>query len=185
MLRLTTSQARYQRSHQTSYQQEHHLAWRTVKDLTRKNAISSVRLKGGSANRRLQNWTKHFQSLLGKEAKLLEDHTLPSVPVSERLNININPLTLNEFLTITKQLKSSKAFGPDNIPAFLWKDPHFSTLLLNLCNHTFSSLSLPNQIIPVPKKGELSLSANYRGISDVHCSQDLQQAHTQLSHPLC
>ena len=92
---------------------KHHLAWRTVKDLAGKNATSSVRLKGGSAKRRLENWTKHFQSLLGKEAKLPEDYTLPSVPVSERLNINISPFTLKELLTVTKQLKSSKAFGPD------------------------------------------------------------------------
>ena len=149
---------------------KHHLAWRTVKDLAGKNATSSVRLKGGSAKRRLENWTKHFQSLLGKEAKLPEDYSLPSVPVSERLNINISPFTLKELLTVTKQLKSSKAFGPDNIPALLWKDTHFSTLLLNLCNHTFSSLSPPkiwrtSQIIPVPKKGDLSLATNYRGIS--------------------
>ena len=72
--------------------------------------------------------------------------------------------------TATKQLKSSKAFGPDNIPAIIWKDELFHNLLLNLCNHTFSTNVCPkiwhrSQIIPLPKKGDLSLATNYRGIS--------------------
>ena len=149
---------------------KHHLAWRTVKDLAGKNVTSSVRLKGGSPKKRLESWSKHFQSLLGKEARLPEDYTLPSVQVSEQLNIATSPFTLSELSAVVKQLKSSKAFGPDNIPALLWKDPHFSTILLNLCNHTFSTLTPPkiwrtSQIIPVPKKGDLSLANNYRGIS--------------------
>ena len=85
---------------------KHHLAWRTVKDLAGKNATSSVRLKGGSAKNRLQNWTKHFQSLFGKEAKLPEDYKLPSIQVSEQLNINTSPVTLNELLTVTKIFQS-------------------------------------------------------------------------------
>ena len=140
------------------------------KDLAGKNVTSSVRLKGGSPKKRLESWSKHFQSLLGKEARLPEDYTLPSVQVSEQLNIATSPFTLSELSAVVKQLKSSKAFGPDNIPALLWKDPHFSTILLNLCNHTFSTLTPPkiwrtSQIIPVPKKGDLSLANNYRGIS--------------------
>ena len=34
---------------------KHHLAWKTVKDLAGKNATSTVRLKGGSAKKRLEN----------------------------------------------------------------------------------------------------------------------------------
>ena len=73
-----------------------------------------------------------------------------------------------ELLTANKRLKSSKAFGPDNIPAIIWKDKHFHQLLLNLCNHTFytnicPSIWLKSQLLP--KKGDLSLVTNYRGIS--------------------
>ena len=67
-------------------------------------------------------------------------------------------------------LKSAKAFGPDNIPAIIWKDPIFHNLLLKLCDfcllenqcHTSWRKS---QIIPAPKKGDLSLATFYRGIS--------------------
>lgn len=149
---------------------QHHQAWKTIKDLAGKNATSSVRIKGGSEKKRLENWKMHFQNLLGKEARLPENGTLPSVQISGPLDINTSPFTLSELSTVVKQLKPTKAFGPDNIPALIWKDSHFQTLLLNLCNHTFITHKPPkvwhtSQIIPVPKKGDLSLATNYRGIS--------------------
>ena len=69
-----------------------------------------------------------------------------------------------------KNLKSSKAFGPDNIPAIIWKDDIFHDLLLKLCNFCLINKTCPStwrtsQIIPVPKKGDLTLVTNYRGIS--------------------
>ena len=84
--------------------------------------------------------------------------------------MNTNPFSVYEIEAVIKQLKSSKAFGPDDISALIWKDPNFNTLLLNICSHTFSTHSPPSiwqksQIIPMPKKGDLSLATNYRGIS--------------------
>ena len=92
---------------------KHHLAWKTVKDLAGKNNTSSVRIKGGSAQKRLENWKNHFQNLLGKEARLPDDYTLPTVQVSGPLPINTNQFTLSELKAVIKQLKSSKAFGPE------------------------------------------------------------------------
>ena len=149
---------------------QHHLAWKTIKDLSGKNSGSSVRIKGGSAKKRLENWSNHFENLLGKSAKVPENCTLPTVPVSETLPIETSSFTISELKAATKNLKSSKAFGPDNIPAIIWKDENFHELLLNLCNYTLSTFKSPkiwhqSQIIPMPKKGDLSLVTNYRGIS--------------------
>ena len=77
---------------------------------------------------------------------------------------------MSELKSATKNLKSSKAFDPDNIPAFIWKDEIFHDLLLNFCNNTLSTFQSPkiwhrSQIITRPKKGDLSLVTNYRGIS--------------------
>ena len=43
-------------------------------------------------------------------------------------------------------------------------------MLLDFCNHTFENLTPPSAwltggIIPVPKKGDLTLASNYRGIT--------------------
>ena len=69
------------------------------------------------------------------------------------------------MITVTKELKSFKAFGPDNIPALLWKNATFHNLLRNLSNHTFAALKSTevwpkSQIIPLP-----TLATNYSGIS--------------------
>ena len=82
----------------------------------------------------------------------------------------MTPFTLSEFKAATKQPKPSKVFGPDNIPALIWKDEHFEDLLLNLSNQTFTTNKCPtiwhrSQIIPMPKKGDLSLATHYIGIS--------------------
>ena len=92
-----------------------------MKDLAGKTNTSSVRIKGDSAQKRLENWKNHFQNLLGKEARLPDDYTLPTVHVSGPLPINTSQFTLSELKAGIKQLKSSKAFGPDNIPALIWK----------------------------------------------------------------
>lgn len=92
---------------------QHHLAWKIIKDLAGKNINSSIRIKGGSAEKRLENWSNDFKNLLGNNAKLPENCNLPSVPVSDTLNINISPFTISELKEATKQLKASKAFGPD------------------------------------------------------------------------
>ena len=88
-----------------------------------------------SLKKRLDNWLTHFQNLLGKPAKVPDIDTLPSVPVSDTLNINTSSFTLLELNSATKQLKASHEFGPDN------KNSH--ELLLKLCNHMFHTLNAP------------------------------------------
>ena len=80
----------------------HHLAWKTIKDLSGKNSGSSVRIKGGSAKKRLENWTNHFKNLLGNKAKVPDNCTLPSVPVSDTLPIDTFPFTIKELKSATK-----------------------------------------------------------------------------------
>ena len=147
-----------------------HLAWTAVKELSGKNSISSIQIKGGSSNKRMENWTAHFKHLLGQKPKLPENVSLPRVQISEPLDIVTSPFTLSELRSATKQINSSKAFGPDCIPPIIWKSQMFEEFLLSLCNLCFSEKKCPShwrcaQIIPVPKKGDLSLPTNYRGIS--------------------
>ena len=118
----------------------------------------------------MESWANHFQNILGKSTKVPDNASLPSVPVSATLDINTSHFTIPELKAATKQLKASKLFGADNIPAIIWKDENFHKLLLQLCNHTLSTFKAPkiwhqSQIIAMLKKGDLSFVTNYRGIS--------------------
>ena len=66
---------------------KHPLAWKTVKELSGKNSTSNVSLKGGSAKKHLENWSKN---LLGKKAELPAINTLPSEQIPHNLNIDIS-----------------------------------------------------------------------------------------------
>ena len=91
----------------------------------------------------ISNWQAHFKNLLGKEPKVPANRSLPNVKISDPLNIDTNEFTSSELLTVIKQLKSSKAFGPDNIPAIIWKDNLFHSLLLKLCIFCFINKTCP------------------------------------------
>ena len=105
-------------------------------------------LESASNNSTLKRWftdqtTKHFKNLLGKEPKLPDDISLPRERVSEDLDISTSEFTLPELHAVLKHTKTSKAFGPDNIPPILWKDPEFHSILLEYCNHAFISSVCP------------------------------------------
>ena len=149
---------------------KHQHAWKTVKELSGNNSISSIQIKGGSSKKRMENWTSHFQKLLGEKPKIPDNSLLPRVQISDLLDIDTSLFSLDELRSVTKQISPTKAFGPDYISPIIWKSEAFENILLNLCNFCFSHNVCPSvwrcsQIIPVPKKGDLSLPTNYRGIS--------------------
>ena len=150
--------------------QKHHAAWKTIRELSGKRSKPTTRIKGGSSAKRMSSWYNHFKNLLGKPPKTPTNISLPMEKISDDLDICTSDFYINELKIAIKNLKSSKAFGPDNIPAIIWKDDIFHDLLLKLCNYCLINKTCPtswrtSQIIPVPKKGDLTLVTNYRGIS--------------------
>lgn len=148
---------------------QHSASWKIINEISGDKDHPSIQLKGGSAEKRRENWLKHFQSLLGNPPKVNVD-PLPLFQVSDRLNIPTNPFTLDELEKTTKLFSNNKSSGLDQIPTVLWKDPTFLELLLEFCNHTFENQTPPSAwltggIVPVPKKGDLTSASNYRGIT--------------------
>ena len=154
---------------QASYSNKHSEAWRVINEITGRKERKPAML-AGTPDERTSAWLHHFQNLLGKQPTV-PDTNFDITPVVEGiLPIEVNEFTLEEVESALNQAKSGGAIGLDNIPLELWKSKQFRSHLLEICNRALIQHEIPSQwsmsaIIPIPKKGDLSQPANYRGIS--------------------
>ena len=76
---------------------------------------------------------------------------------------------MEELKSALSKLKSKKAPGLDNIPPEVWKYCNFDNILLGFCNNVYNGNSIDKWtegcILPFPKKGDLGVTDNYRGIT--------------------
>ena len=143
-------------------------AWKVINKVTNRKATTSGKLKGKSPEERNKQWFDHFEKLLGTP-----DNSEPIAnidPVFENLDINQQPFTLQEVREAKKQLREGKAPGEDGIMPEVLKRIDIDDILLKFSNKLLVENDLPDQlavmnIIPVPKKGDLSMTSNYRGIA--------------------
>ena len=80
------------------------------------------------------------------------------------------PFTLDEYRKAKSSIKEGKAWGDDNIAPEVLKQCDLDQIVLDFCNNALLKGKKPDQwstanIIPIPKKGDLSEPMNYRGIS--------------------
>ena len=92
--------------------------------------------------------------------------------------------TLEETLEAIRQMKTNKAAGLDctiTAAALQGGGDAMANVIHSFCAEVYSNLTPPDQwitsvIVPLPKKGDLSLMANYRGnFSVVSSSESIQQ----------
>ena len=66
-------------------------------------------------------------------------------------------------------MSNGKAYGLNNIPPEVWKTGQFNVELLQLYNAVYNQQRINRWnkgcIHPFPKKGDLGLTSNYRGIT--------------------
>ena len=113
----------------------------------------------------LAEWQEYFSSLLNNN-----DGQVPSdlpQPAAQDLSIHDHPPTLEETLEAIRQMKTNKAAGLDcAITAEALQDggDAMADVIHCFCAEVYSNLTPPDQwitsvIVPVPKKGDLSLMA--------------------------
>ncbi|VDP59986.1 unnamed protein product [Schistosoma curassoni] len=114
-------------------------------------------------------WVEHFKELLNRPAPLNPPNN-EAAPT--HLPINVGPPTIEEISMAIRQIKSGKAAEPDNISAEALKaDVAVTAKILNiLFSNIWNEEQVPTywkerHLIKIPKKGNLSMCDNYRGIT--------------------
>jgi len=143
--------------------------WKLINELTGRKPGSHGRIEGGCAEARLQNWSNHFQRLLG-QPPVVTDEDMEIDKISDELNIRTDCFDETELLAAKKNISEGKAFGDDQIAPEILKRVDIDDIMLQFCNDALTLQEIPDQwkninIVPVPKKGNLSKPDNYRGIA--------------------
>ena len=154
----------------SSFSQQHATAWKVLNEVTGRNADTPPAKLKGSPDDRKRQWKEYFSSLLGQPPSVPDTEFIISPVVDHILPIEQGPFTLEELSKALKYTKRGGAVGVDCIPLEIWENPLFSDYLLEVCNIALSDHIKPKQwsqsaIKPIPKKSNVSLLKDHRGIS--------------------
>ena len=109
---------------------------------------------------------EHFQNLLGQPL-VIDDK--PIKKVFDILPIDTNDFIKSELQEAIETTQNNKATGLDGIPAEVWKLDCLKDKLLEVCNKAYNgdvpTIWRKGAILPVPKKGNLGKTTDYRGIT--------------------
>ena len=105
--------------------------------------------------------------MLGQAPLIINIPTKRMIDVE--LHIEKNDFAMKELQIVIKNLINNKASGTDNIPVEVWKAGICNEQLLYICIRVYNQQPIDiwrqSCIIPLPKKGDLRLSTNYRAVS--------------------
>ena len=157
---------------------EHGIAWQIINNIAgdvNKADPPKVRLQNDAIPKTkdelLEGWRDYFASLLNNRNANANPTNYPE-PSKPLQSIKTTPFTRKEIDQAIKESSRKKAPGPDYaLTAEVLKDGgnKIRQILLSICNLVFSECSAHTQwtsslIIPLPKKGNLQLMTNWRGI---------------------
>ena len=138
------------------------IAWQMVNEVSRKKSTVKAKLKVTNQHEQIHLWKQHFKNILGNPLKVT--HQAITRIISKQLNI-----MQEELDSVLRKIKNIKAAGLDEIPPEVWKTRQFNDILLWHCNAVYNQKPIDRWmkggILPFPKKGDLGLTKNYRGIT--------------------
>ena len=156
---------------QSNRTNKHQGSWKLMNEITGRKTAKRAILKGRNKKERVKNWHGYFKELLGKPPKIInENQNINNVLDENELNIKTGPFTNSEYENVRKQIKENKAAGPDGISPEVLKRCEINDIIIGFANKIIINHEKPTQLgesdmIPIPKKGDLSLPSNHRGIS--------------------
>ena len=143
------------------------IAWQTINEVSRRKSTAKAKLKAANQQERIKLWKQHFENLLGNPPKVT--HEPITRIISKQLDIKLGPFTQEELDSVLRKIKNRKAAGLDEILPEVWKTRQFDDILLRHCNAVYNQNPIDRWmkgcILPFPKKDDLGLAKNYRGIT--------------------
>ena len=144
-------------------------AWNLINILSGRKNKSQGLIPAESPSDRLSIWKSHFKNVLAPEVDNNIQLSFPKIFDTD-IMFNTSEFSIFELEKVLKSMQNNKACEEDNIPVELLKIPGFINVLLPILNKALLDGEIPTEwktqlIIPIPKKGNLSLCDNYRGIA--------------------
>ena len=143
------------------------IARQTINEVSRKKNTAKAKLKAANQQERIKLWKQHFENLLGNPPKIT--HEPITRIISKQLDIKLGPFTQEELDSVLRKIKNRKAAGLDEIPPEVLQTRQFDDILLRHCNAIYNQNPIDRWmkgcILPFPKKEDLGLAKNYRGIT--------------------
>ena len=107
---------------------------------------------------------------MGEKPAQTEDADEQIQTIFENLNIDDGDFTIEEYRKAKKACKEGKKPGEDGIVPEILTRCDLDEIMLGFCNQCHRGEEKPklwsiNNIKPLPKKGDLGYTKNYRGIS--------------------
>ena len=135
--------------------------------MSRRKSTAKAKLKATSQQDRIHLWKQHFENLLRNPPEV-KSESITKI-ISKQLDIKLEPFTQVELDSVLRKIKNRKAAKLDEIPPEIWKTRKFDNILLRHCNAIYNQNPIDRWmkgcILPFPKKDDLGLAKNYRGIT--------------------
>ena len=154
---------------------DYHQLYRLLRKASGKQVLPNTTLRDSAGSlipdteSKVMRWRQHFSDLLNPPLRTSADLHLPTAPPYDA---NCESPTMDEISHILKRLKNHKAPGEDGIPAEILKSccPELLSAIHGLFETVWNLERCPADwsqsiILPIPKRGDRTQCANYRGIS--------------------
>ena len=143
------------------------IAWQAINEVSRRKSTTKAKLNATNQQKIIKLWKQHFENLLGNPPKVT--HEPITRIISKQLDIKQGPFIQDELDSVLRKIKNRKAVGLVGIPPEVWKTRQFDDILLRQCNAVKNQNPIDRWmkgcILPFPKKDDLGLAMNYRGIT--------------------
>ena len=131
--------------------------------MSRRKSTVKAQLKATNQQERIKLWKQHFENLLGNSPNVT--HEPITRIISKQLDIKLGSFTQEELDSVLRKIKNRKPQGLRRFPQKYGRPDNSTTYCSDNATHqNLIDRWMKGCILPFPKKGDLGLAKNYRGI---------------------